>query len=444
MSPDGGRALYARNGARDLWFVELAGGRTWEVLADLPKVTALAFLDSGDVMVKTDAWLAVYAVDRDRLVRLAAQETEVGPAVAWGGGRLLITSTVEAPELVVFGWYDGVLSRLADLSAPVNCYRVHVADGRAFAADRIPFEIVNLAPAWERFAAWVRERRCARQQADGLVVDEVASAPSHGIWAAPPAVREAADWYVTGPAGRTFALKRTGERYAALAGDVRGVRPFRPPLVARTFPYDWRPDGTAVLAYIGGRLVEADLAAGTARPLLDGAECFCYTAEGCAVVRQGSLVLYRWPHGTPTRPVRAGTVVLPYIGRVSYLGWADHGRVLHITIGGRTCFLAVHEGRLYPVGALRAREWFHVWARGEALYLQNTDEASGVPLRLYRVTGFDRAVAAALAGGPVERLVPDDLPPVFLSTSEYPGRTRWRLDGADVGFDDDVDEDDDY
>jgi hypothetical protein len=96
------------------------------------------------------------------------------------------------------------------------------------------------------------------------------------------------------------------------------------------------------------------------------------------------------------------------------------------------------------VGAFPARDWFHVWARAGALYLQDTDGSSEVPLRLLRATGLEHAVPAALASDPIRRLVPADLPPVSLLRSEYPGLTRWRFDGAEpdrVDDDDDLDED---
>src|SRR2546423_1356733 len=165
--------------------LDVADGRTWRVLADLPKVSSLEFLDGGQVMVKTDSWLGVYAFDGDRMTRLAARETELGPATAWGGGRVLLASPLDAPEIGAVG----------------------------------------------------------------------------------------------GGGGRAFGPAR----------------------VARPVPCDWRPDGRAVLVYAGGRLVEADLVTRTVRPLLDAAECFAYTADGFAVVRDRSIVLYRWRHGTGDR-----------------------------------------------------------------------------------------------------------------------------------------------
>jgi tetratricopeptide (TPR) repeat protein len=446
LSPDGRRALFTSDVGYDLWCLDVDTGRTWEVLTGLPRVTSLEFLDGDQVMVKTDPWLGVYGFDGDRLVRLAARETEAGPATAWGGGRVLLAGAADVPGIVVFGWCDGVLARLAELSAPVNGDRVRVVGDRAFAADRITFELANLGPAWDRFAGWVRHRAAATAEAGGVVVEEVADAPSHGIRSAPDAVRTAANWYATGPAGLSFALSCTGAGYLALAGDADGVRPFEPALVAQTFPYDWRPDGRALLVYAQGRLVEADLVTCAVRPLLTGVDGFSYTAEGCAVVRDRTLVLYRWAHGCDGPPEEVGAVGLPNGGKVHYLGWAANGRVLHVTAGGYTSFLAVADGRLYPVGAFPARDWFHVWARGCALYFQNTDESSGVPLRLLRATGLERAVPAALATDPVRRLVPADLPPVSLLRSEYPGLTRWRFDGAEparVHDDDDLDEDPD-
>ena len=442
VSPDGRRALFATDVGADVWCLDVESGRTWEVLTGLPRITSLAFLDGDQVMVKTDPWLGVYGFRGDRLVRLAARETEPGPATVWGGGRVLLAGTAGAPGIVVFGWCDGVLARLAELSAPVNGDRVRVVGDRAFAADRITFELANIGPAWDRFAGWVRHRASAAAASGGVVVEEVADAPPHGIWAAPDAVRAAADWYATGTAGLTFALSRTGSGYQALAGDAEGVRPFEPALVAHTFPYDWRPDGRAVLVYARGRLVEANLVTGAVRPLLTGAEGFSYTAEGCAVVRDRRLVLYRWEHGSDGPPEEVGAVGLPNGGKVHYLGWAAGGRVLHVTAGGYTSFVAVAAGRLYPLGAFPARDWFHVWARDGALYFQNTDESSDVPLRLLRASGLERAVPAALATEPLSRLVPADLPPVSLLRSDYPGQTRWCFDGAEPDrADDDLDDD---
>src|SRR5439155_1250634 len=269
VSPGGRRALFTSDVGPDLWCLDVDSGRSWEALTGLPRVTSLEFLDGDQVMVKTDPWLGVYGFEGDRLVRLAARETEAGPATAWGGGRVLLAGTVDAPGIVVYGWCDGVLARLAELSAPVDGDRVRVVGDRAFAADRITFELANLGPAWDRFAGWVRHRAATTAAAGGVVVEEVADAPPHGICSAPDAVR--------------------------------------------------------------------------------------------------TLVLYRWAHGGDGPPVEVGRAGLPNGGKVHYLGWAAGGRILHVTAGGYTSFLAVADGRLYPVGAFPARDWFHVWARGCAL-----------------------------------------------------------------------------
>jgi hypothetical protein len=246
--------------------------------------------------------------------------------------------------------------------------------------------------------------------ASALQVEYLVDAPYTGVGDGPAAVLAAADWCHTGPAGATFAVVRVPEGFDVRAGDADGLHPIEPPIRGAGLYYSWRPDGRGVMLHDrpAGVHHDVDLTERTARPVLTGADDACHTAEGLAALVGDDLVLYGPPADTGERPTELGRVRLPALpsgeapAGAHHFGWADDGRVLHLTQGGRTVFLAVAGGRVYPIGAFAAADWFLSWSRDGALYLQN--QADGTDFRAVRVTGFASAVPAALVGPAIEVL----------------------------------------
>jgi tetratricopeptide (TPR) repeat protein len=387
VSPDGRWALYAVYLGRQLWYVDLDTGTTGYLFESDRKISTTAFLSGTEVLVKSETQLRVYSFDSGSVDLLAAAPVGAGHAVTCRNGRIIVCGAVSAPELVVFGWCDGVLARIAEISAEVSSDAIRSAGDRAFVSERVTYEIANLDLAWERFATWVREQKARAGASTGVVVEECYEAPSHRINEAPEAIRQ-----VTAPA----------------------------------VDWDWRPDYQAVVVVAQGRAYEADLVERTARPLVSDVDLATYTAEGCAVVRDDELVLYRWPHGSSEPPTESGRIW--HSSDVGELTWAYGGRVLVVTGGGRTSFLAVHNGSLYPVGALDGDDWFAIWNHGQALYLQSGYEWGDEPVRRFRATGFETAVPAALKVDAVDRLNPAELSTLpARQLDRYPGLTRWSL-----------------
>jgi hypothetical protein len=246
VSPNGALAMFATGAGRTLHLLDLASGGTAPLLEGVPKVESAEFLDEVQIMVKTVSWLAVFVLTPDGPVAIARDFATIGPATVCADGRLIVTGGIREPELVVYGYADGVLGRLAEVSAPINCYRVWTIGDRAFAADRSTFEIVGMLPAWERFAAWAGT--LAEAAADGgLLVEELEDAPYTGINDGLDEISDSAGWCVRGPAGLLLAVRSFGERYEILVGDTDGVGLTSPPLRGVGFEYDWRPDGRALL-----------------------------------------------------------------------------------------------------------------------------------------------------------------------------------------------------
>jgi hypothetical protein len=203
------------------------------------------------------------------------------------------------------------------------------------------------------------------------------------------------------------------------------VRPTTPPLDGAGFEYDWRPDGRALLirAPYTGEVHEVDALRATTRRVIGGAEQVCYTTTGFAVLHEGDIVIYGWQHGSPADPVELARYLVD--GEVTILGWADGGRVLHVTAGGATAFYVLGNGVLYPIGNFPGQEWFSGWNYDGALFFANRH--SGRDFRAYRVTGFSSAVVEALGRPPIDRIVPTAQPSVrFVQRWSYPGTSKWR------------------
>lgn len=430
LSPDGTLAMFTTDGGTTLHLTEVATGGSAPLLEGIPQVESSAFLDSTQIMVKTAEWLAIFVLTPDGPVALARDFTPTGPAIVCADGCMIITSGIREPELVVYGFVDGVLGRLAELSAPVNCYRVVAVGDRVFAADHSTFEVVGLGPALDQFTTWVRGLPDAGSEG-GLVVAELDDAPYSGINDGLGELGGVAQWCVRGPAGLLLAVRSTadGPEGAAvsqiLVGDDSGVVATTPPLLACGFEYDWRPDGRAVLVRDQGTgdVYEVDILRATAHLVLGAAAQVCYTCTGFAVLCGEELVLYGWQHGSPADPTELARY--PVAPDVTTLGWADGGRVLHLTAGTRTAFYVLGNGALYPIGGFPGQEWFSGWNHDGALFFANRH--SGRDFRAYRVTGFNSAVVEALGRPPVDRLVPDELPAVrYVERWGYPGTTYWR------------------
>ncbi len=426
VAEDGTFAMFATALGRDLYLLDLATGATAVLMEGVPKVESTAFLPNGEIMVKTMAWLAIFRLTPEGPVLVARDFAATGPAVVAAGGRVIVAGGVREPELVVYGLASGALERLAELSAPINCYRVWAVGDRVFAADRSEFELVGLLPAWEKFATWAARIPGSEPGEGGLIVEELDDVPYTGIGDGLEGIRSAAFWCVKGSAGLLMAVREVEEGHEVLVGDPLRVVPTTPPLRQSGFEYDWRPDGLALL--IRGKdsaiVTEVDVARATATSVAYSAGEACYTTTGFAVLRPDTLTLYAWRHGSEDEPVEL--VRIPVAEGATTLGWADGGRVLHMTAAGATGLYVVGDGALYPIGAFPGEDWFSGWNHGGCLYFSNRH--SGRDFRAYRLSGFNSAVVEALGRAPVERLVPAELPPLRLvERPVYPGTTRWRF-----------------
>ncbi len=442
VSPDGRWALYATALQRELWRLEIATGATVK-LAELPrKVVATAFFASGELMVRTEAALRIYRMTGDEVELIGRASTELGTATVVGGGRIIVIGQLEAPQVVVYGWSDGVLARLARITAPINCYTIGTVDGRVFARTELPVEIVNLEASWERFAAWRRERTAAHAALTGLVVEEISGGPSPGIQEGPAALRDEVSWLVTGPAGLSFALASDDDDgYRAVAGDEDGPHELEPPIAAPSFVYDWRPDGKAVLAVANGALHEIDLVARTTRPLGEGVDRACYTRDGYAAAEGTELVLYRWAAGGDAEPVELGRLAVDE--DLEELGWTAEGAALVVVVDGHTSILAIDGGVMRPLGSVELDGWYCIWNLDGVTYLQLSYEGAPRPIHQFRLIGVAAAIAAAAAATPIDELITDELPVATLwQMGLYPAETTWST-GPVVEEEDDLDDDDD-
>lgn len=411
VSDDGRTAWWTTNLEHDVYRCDLVSGELACVLAGLPKVNTIALLDAGEVMVKTDQDLRIYAARDGELVLVASDATELGPARAWRGGKAIICGTVSEPELVVYGWAHGALARLAEITVEINCYSTEVSEvsevsevgdddeQRVFCGgEGVTYELLNLDAAYMRFATWAREQAEARAQATGLVASVDSTAPSPGIQEGSYEARSAVAWLCTGEAGVAFALTSEGGGYRVAAADEDGAREVTPAIVGPSFQWDWSFDQKGVLVVNEGEAHEVDLVAGTSRRILDGHEVTRVSPvrDGVVALEDTALVVYA-RHSAELRE----TGRLELDEAPDELGVAEGGDVVFVRFGETVAFLAVDrdDGALYAMGTLELGDYFTAYLRKGQLYVQNTYEGSGTPVRRYRVDGLAPAREAAVARG---------------------------------------------
>ncbi len=438
MSPDGHTVVLLTELGQRVQRVELSTGRIDEVvrMRGDARIESLAVLADGFVMIRTQDEMIVLDLDDGPVARVALRR---GPVVPWGGGRLLLCAAGSAPELVVFGWHRGVLAPIAEVGADLAPDSLEVIGERVFCRGRISYEVVDLEPAWQHFAAWadaVVDVRAEEAIAGQLVVEEVSIAPPSGLGEVSEAIRARlgeAGWCVTGPAGLAFVLRPLeGEgEYVASVADELEVHAIIPEVIGESFEWQMRDDGGAVLVVADHVAWELDLVARTARRLIGDVRRACYTADGFAVIAGGDLALYRWGHGEDGDAAEElERIAIDSEADVTDLTSTAAGRVVLLGVDGRSLLLAVHGGEVHPIGRLDEAGWTAAWTRDGAFYLQaGADDDARV--RRYRVRDAAALAELAVGSAPLYRLATWVVEPAaVIELPEYPHRTWWSLYGA--------------
>ena len=445
LSPEGGRALWATNLERDVWTCDLATGERKRLLEGLPKIDRLAFLDDGLIMVKTNHDVRLYAERPEGMALRALAPCELGPAYPWRGGKAIVCCSVTDPEVIVFGWSHGMLGRLAEISVEINGYSSEVADDRVvFSGGDVPYELVNLEQAWQRYDGWAGERAAERAAATGLVAEVDGAAPSPGIQEGSHEARSAVAWLATGAAGIAFGLVSTDDGgYRVVAADDGGAHEITPAIVGPSFQWDWSFDQRGVIVVNHGRVHEVDLAGRTSRELTIGgvAERACYVHGGYAVVEDTELVLYRRQGDVVEEAGRMDLACTP--DEMGVARAEEHGDVVFVRQGEVAVFLAIDvaTGEVRVMGSLELGDYFTAYLREGVLYVQNTYEGSGTPVRRHRVRGLAEARAAAMGTEAIEVLEWEEVEAgsVF-GSEEYDGVSVFNAKADEVSDDDDDDD----